>query len=176
MPDQTNEPTFWQAVWIWIKRVARWVLAPLPAILLVAGAIILVAFGSKNVQIGGILGKLFGRETPDNKALDKANTIPEHRVDKDGQLIPVGQPDSKGITQAQVVPIQPTGLFSNPDHVQIIPPGETKPISVQLPDGVKSKDVDKVVVINNKPIVVTVTDKSGIPAESIDRLIEKYGG
>jgi hypothetical protein len=172
-----EEPTFWQAAWTWIKRVFRWIAAPLPAILLVVGALILIVLGVKNIQIGGLLNKLFGKDDKDpkgKKAIDKANSIPEDRVDKDGKLIPLGEPDSKGHTQAVVVPIEEPGLFGDPDKIKVTPPGgET--IEVELPDGVKAKDVDKVIITQPGDFVVTVKDSSGVEAEDVDSLLEKYG-
>lgn len=172
-----QEPTYWQAAWTWIKRVFRWILAPLPAILLVVGAVILIVLGFKNVQIGGLLNKLFGKEDKNpkgQKAIDVANSIPEDRVDKDGKLIPPGEPDSKGQTQAVIVPIEEPGLFDDPSKIKVTPPGgET--IEVELPDGVKAKDVDKVVIVKPDVYAVTVKDSSGIKAKDVDNLLEKYG-
>jgi hypothetical protein len=53
-------------VWAWIRK---YLIAPLPIILVVAGAVILVALGAKNVQIGGILAKLTGKKTDGKKAV-----------------------------------------------------------------------------------------------------------
>ncbi len=174
MSDET--PSFWRSAWDWIKRVGRAVLAPLPAILIVNGAIILVALGVKNVQIGGLLSKLFGKQGSDGKqAVDVANTIPADRVDKNGHLIPIGTPDSKGDTQAKVVPIQEPGLFDDPSEVKIVPPGETEPVVVKLPDGVKAGDVDKVLVVKPDVLAVTVKDSSKVTAKDVDDLLAKYG-
>ena len=172
-----SEPTFWQSVWAWLKKFARWIWAPLVAILLVAGVIILVALGFKP-QIGGLLGKLFGKKDLDEvkKAVDVANSVPKGRVDENGVIIKPGEPDSKGQTQAVVVPIEEPGLFGDPTKVKIIPPGETKPVVLDLPDGVKAKDVDKVIVVKPEVYAVVVTDKSGVKAEDLDSLLEKYGG
>ena len=158
-------------VWAWIRK---YLLAPLPALLLVAVAIFLIILGFKNVQIGGLLAKLFGKPEG-KKAVDVANTIPENRVDKDGKLIQPGTPDSKGITQAVVVPIEGGGLFDDPNTVKITPPGETKPIVVTLPDGVKAKDVAKVVVVKPDVYVVSVTDNSKVTGKQVDDLLAKYG-
>lgn len=161
-----------------LKKVGSWIrkylLAPLPALLIVAGAIILVVLGAKNVQIGGILGKLFGHDGPSKKAVDVANTIPEDRVDDKGNLIPIGTPDSQGITQATVHPIESPGIFSNPSTVTIQPAGQDK-VVVKLPDGVKSSDVDKVVVVSPDVVAVSVKDGSNIPSQTIDDLLKKYG-
>jgi hypothetical protein len=158
--------------WAWIRK---YLIAPLPIILVVAGAVILVALGAKNVQIGGILAKLTGKKTDGKKAVDVANTIPEDRVGVDGKVIPIGTPDSKGQTQAVVVPIESPGIFSNPDTVTIINPEDQKPVVVQLPDGVKAHDVDKVVVVSPEVHVVTVKDTSKVSGKDVDDLLTKYG-
>jgi len=173
MADQ--EPTFWEAALAWIKKAGRALLAPLPALLLVAGAIILVFLGVKDLQIGGLLGKLLGKDKAEGKkAVDVANSVPEGRVDKDGHLIPPGTPDSQGVTQAKVVAIEPPGLFDDPAQVKSIPPGETKPVVIDLPDGVKAKDVDKVIVVQPEVVVVSVKDSSNIPSQKVDDLLKKY--
>jgi hypothetical protein len=137
---------------------------------------VLVALGCKNIQIGGLLGKLFGKDPQDGKKpIDVANTVPEDRVDENGVIIKPGEPDSKGQTQAVVVPIEEPGLFDDPSKVKITPPGETKPIVIDLPDGVKAQDVDKVIVVKPEVYAVTVKDKSGIKGEDIDSLLDKYG-
>lgn len=175
--ETTPEPTFLQAAWTWIKRAARTIAAPLPAILLVVGAILLIALGVKNVQIGGLLAKLFGKEDKGGpKAIDVANTVPADRVDKNGNLIPIGTPDSKGITQAQVVPIQQPGMFDDPTEVKVVPPGQTEPIVVKLPDGVKASDVDKVVVVKPEVYAVSVRSSSSVTGKDVDDLLAKYGG
>ena len=182
MPPETQvpaEPGFWQVVWAKLvafsKRAARVLVAPGVALLLIVGAVVLVAMGLKNVQIGGLLGMLFGKKKPEHTAIDTANSVPEGRVDSGGKIIPIGEPDSKGMTQAVVVPIQNPGIFSNPDHIVFTPPGETKPVEVQLPDGVKAKDVEQVIVVQPQKFVVTVKDKSGITAKNVDDLLRKYG-
>lgn len=169
------EPTFWQSAWGWIKRVFRWVAAPLPAILLVVGAIILAILLGKNIPIGGLLAKLFGKDSKGKKVVDIANSVPEGRVDENGVIIKPGEPDAKGQTQAVVVPIEEPGLFDNPDKIKIIPPGETKPVVVDLPDGVKADDVDKVIIVKPEVYAITVKDKSGVKAEDVDDLLERYG-
>jgi len=163
--------TIWTTAWAWIRK---YLLAPLPALLLVAVAIFLIILGFKNVQIGGLLAKLFGKPEG-KKVVDVANTIPEDRVDKDGRLIQPGTPDSKGITQAVVVPIETGGLFSDPTIVKVTPPGESKPVVIHLPDGVKDTDVDKVIIVKPDVYAVTVKDTSKVTVEKVDDLLAKYG-
>lgn len=165
---------FWQAVLKTLKWMAVKLLAPGVAVLIVIGAILLIAIGIKELQIGGLLAWLFGKKDPEKKAIDTANSIPKDRVDKDGNLIPLGKPDSKGDTQVQVVPIDQPGLFSNPDTVTFTPPGETKPVEVKLPDGVHSRDVEQVIVVQPDHFAVTVKDTTGLSTQRIDDLLGKY--
>lgn len=172
---------FWFAVWEHLKAAGKWaaikIAAPGVALLVIVVAIIFVALGFKEIQIGGILGKLLGRKEPEGqRVIDIANTIPKERVDADGNLIPIGQPDSKGDTQVQVVPIDNPGLFSNPDHVTYTPPGAVEPTTVILPDGVLAKDVAQVVVVKPDAVVITVKDNSGVTPSQVDDLLKKYGG
>lgn len=180
----SNEPdglSFRQRTWAAFKNTLSWIgaklLGPLGAVLLILVAFLLVSMGFKELQIGGLLGRLLGKKDPDAEAsIDLANSIDKDRVGPDGKLIEPGTPDSKGQTQAIVVPIEEPGLFSNPDTIKFIPPGEQKPIEVVLPDGVKNKDVDQVLVVKPDVVVVTVKDSSGIPAAKVDDLLKKYGG
>lgn len=176
MPEPT--PTFWETTWAKTKTILVWVahklLAPGVALLLVIGAVLLFSLGMKDLQIGGLLGKLLVKKDTENKFIDIANSIPKDRVDANGKLIPIGQSDSKGMTQAIVMPIHDPGIFSNPNTVVFTPPGGTKPVEVQLPDGVKARDVEHVVIVKPEHFVVTVRDQSAISASSIDTLLKKY--
>lgn len=167
------------AVWTKLKAWAAWVWAKLcvpgVALLVVLGGFVLVAIGFKELQIGGLLAKLFGKKpAPGTAAV--ANTVPPGRVDSNGNLIPVGQPDSTGQTQVPVVPVHEPGFFSDPQTVKFTPPGAEKPVEVRLPDGVKNTDVKQVIVIQPETVVVTVKDNSGVTAEKVDDLLAKYGG
>jgi len=173
-----NPPPLLETILDKLKSIGRWITiklaAPGIALIIVAGAVLLVCIGFKNIQIGGLLGKLFGKKDPKDNAIGVANSIPSGRVDSYGKLIPQGVPDSHGMTQAVVVPIDKPGLFSNPNHVSFTPPGETKPVEVQLPVGVKANDVEHVVIVKPSTFTVTVKDSSGIKASQIDDLLKKY--
>lgn len=157
------------------KAALKWLFSPGAALIIILVALILAAIGIKNVQIGGLLGKLFGKKSPENRAIDTANSVPPNRIDNHGNIIPEGVPDEHGMTQVQVVPIENPGIFSNPDTVKFTPPGESKPTEVVLPEGVKAKDVDKVIVVKPGKIIVTVKNDSGINANKVDDLLKKYG-
>jgi hypothetical protein len=155
----------WDAVWNKLKTILQMCAAPGIALIIIAGAVLLVCTGFKNIQIGGLLGKLFGKKDPDNRAIDVANSVPKDRVDANGKIIPQGEPDSHGMTQAVVVPI---------DHVEFTPPGESKPTTIVLPTGVKAKDVEHVIVVKPGTFAVTVKDGSGITGKQVDDLLKKY--
>lgn len=168
-----------KSVWDHVVTAAKWVWrvlgAPIVLVVLVIGAGLLVAAGMKNLQIGGLIGALFGKKSPEKTVIDVANSVAKDRVDSNGKLIPVGQADEHGMTQAAVVPIANPGLFSNPDTVTFTPPGpEAKPVEVKLPTGVKSSDVEHVIVVQPDKFVVTVKDSSGISAQRVDDLLKKY--
>ena len=178
-PPEEPKVGFWASLWAKVKPfftfVGRKLLAPGAVLIIVLVAVVLFMMGFKNLQIGGLLGKLLGRKDPSKKAIDVSNTVPKDRVDENGKVIPPGEPDSKGMTQVVVVPIQDPGLFSNPDTVVFTPPGETESVEVQLPDGVKAKDVEQVIVVQPDKYVVTVKDNSGVSAKTVDDLLKKYG-
>jgi hypothetical protein len=173
---------FLSAVWTKIKAIFSWMaqhlLAPVVAILLVLGAVLAFVLGIENVGIGGLLGRLFGKGTPGNdpkKVIDIANSIDPDRIDKNGNLIQPGVPDSKGDTQVVVVPIDNPGPLSDPNKVTFTAPGDTKPTEVVLPDGVTAKDVEHVVIVSPTVTAITVKDNSGIQAQTVDDLLKKYG-
>ena len=167
--------SFWSKVLDCLKRYATTIFAPIIAIVVILVAVLLVAMGCKDLQIGGLLGKLFGKKDPEATAVAIANTLPDGRVDASGKLIPEGQPDAVGDTQVQVVPINDPGLFSNPATVSFTPPGAKDDVTVQLPVGIKNKDVDKVVIVKPEVYVVTVKDSSGVPLPTVDTLLKKFG-
>lgn len=173
-----DEISFGVRLWASVKSGLSWlgvkVLGPILVVLLVIVAVILVAMGFKELQIGGLIGRLLGRNSPQKGSVDVTNTIDPNRVGPDGKLIQPNTPDTKGQTQAVVVPIQDPGLFSDPNKVVFTPPGADKPIEVVLPDGVTNKDVHQVVVVSPEVIAVTVKDSSGVTAQSVDDLLKKY--
>lgn len=172
-PPQQGPPKDSALTKLW-SLARKYVIAPLPVLLLVIGAAVLVALGAKNVQVGGLIGKLLGKKSPETKAIDVANSVPAGRVRADGSIIPIGAHDSKGLTQAQVVPIEKPGMFSDPKVIKVTPPGADKPIEVAVPDGVKAKDVEHVVVVQQEIKAVTVKSTSAIQAHDVDDLIAKY--
>jgi hypothetical protein len=164
-------PSWLAKLWAFIRK---YVIAPIPVLVLIVGAALLIAMGVKDIQIGGLLGKLLGKKVTE-KAIDVANSIPPGRVREDGSLIPIGAPDSKGMTQAKVVAIEKPGIFSDPKTIRVTPPGATKPIEIAVPDGVKAKDIEHVVVVNQKITGVTVKNDSAVKAQDVDDLLAKYG-
>lgn len=188
MPDPTTETFgarflksfkgFFAGFWSFIKKVSPKLLGPLAALVVIVIAIVLVSMGFKELQIGGLLGKLLGKkggvDPGKGPTVETANTIDPKRVDADGKLIPQGVPDAKGDTQAVVVPIQPPGLFSDPTQVVFTAPGDTKPTVIDLPEGVTNKQVDQVIVVQPNVVAVTVKDTSPVSKQTVDDLLSKY--
>lgn len=164
----------WEKIKAWLKKAFQALLGPVGAVLIIAGAFVLVSLGVKNLQIGGILGALLGRKTPREKAIDAANSIPSDRIGPDGRLIPIGQADEKGMTQVAVVPINDTGLFGDPHTVVFNDPETAAPVEVALPTGVKASDVEHVVVVQPGTFAVTVKNSSSVTPQDLDSLLAKY--
>ncbi len=166
---------FMKLVWERLKSIGRWCLkylaAPGVALLLVVGAFILFKAGFKNLQIGGILGKLLGKK---EESLPTVDTVPPDRVGPDGKPIPIGTPDAGGHTQVGVVAIKPPGLFSDPTTVEYVPVGQTEPVKVKLPEGVRNTDVKEIVVVSPEVIAVSVKDSSKVTVKDIKSLSDKY--
>lgn len=177
-PETPPTPTFFErfkkSFLSTLSLISANVLAPIGALILVVVTFLLVTMGFKELQIGGALGRLLGRKPAEEGDLDVANSVPSDRIGPNGELIPAGTPDSKGDTQAMIVPIEEPGMFSNPDEISFTPPGEDKPTDIGLPDGVKNKDVEQVIVVQPEVIAVTVKDNSGVPAADVDDLLKKY--
>jgi len=138
----------WEYVKALIKSVGRWLvrypLAAAATVLVVVGAVLLLVMG-KDVQIGGILGKLFGKDKG-GKGGNARGVPPKDRVDGEGKPIPPGESDEKGFVQAPVYEIKEPGLFDDPDTVTIVHPDKGK-VVIDLPKGVRNKDVKDVVEI-----------------------------
>lgn len=172
-PPEAPPPSDDWTVKLW-ALVRKYILAPIPVLIIVVVAFILAMLGVKNLQVGGLIGKLLGKKAPEQKALEVANSIPPGRLREDGSLIPLDEPDSKGITQAHVVAIKEPGLFDDPKVVKITPPGETKSISIQVPDGVRAQDIQQVVIVKPQIMAVTVKSTSTVRADDVDALLAKY--
>lgn len=139
---------------------ARYPLALMVAVLLVVGVVVAMFLGvGDRFNVGGLLGKLFGSKDKSDDRVVVANSVPSKRVDAQGDPIPVGTPDDKGIVQRPVdVLEQPTNPFRDKTKLKIkTPEGEEKVIS--LPKGVEDKDVDKVFQIQPKVFKVEVKSR-----------------
>lgn len=166
--------SFLKAAWDWIKKAAtaaykfmlQYPVAVVLTLVIVVGAGFLMMFGH-TVQIGGILGKLWGKkpQLPDIKS-----TVPSDRKDEDGKSIPIGESDDKGWVQAPVTTeIKEPGLFSNPGVVTVVHP-EKGEVKISLPTGVKNSDVREVVEIRPDVYEVKRNDKGVDTKEVLDIL------
>lgn len=154
--------TFFSFIWEYLKAfskaIGRWLvrypLAAAAAAAVIVGAVFLLLMG-KNVQIGGLLGKLFGKK----KVPNARGVPPEGRVDDDGKPIRPGESDGKGWVQAPAIEeIKKPGLFDDPDTITIVHP-EKGDVKIDLPEGVKNSDVREVVEIEPDVYEVRNNDK-----------------
>lgn len=147
----------------------RYPLAIALTVLLVVGAVLLACFGQQ-VQLGGILGKLWGTKSDDG---DKpVVTPPSTRVDEAGQPIEPGQSDDKGWVQAPIVlPIKPPGILSDPNVVTVVAP-DGKETNIPLPKGVKNTDVKEVIQVAPNVFQVANHDK-GVDAKKLLEDLDK---
>jgi hypothetical protein len=167
---------WWAATKQWTLKYGPKVLGPIAALVVVVGGFLLLTMGFKELQVGGLLSKLLGKKSKPIKVVDLANTVDKDRIGKDGRVILPGVPDSKGQTQAVVVPIKEPGLLSDPKTVEFVSPGDTKPTKVDLPDGVTNREVASVIVIKPEVVAVTVKDtaKKPVTAKQIEEILKKY--
>ena len=164
----------------WGKKIVtwfgRWPLAFLIALLVIAGFAIALALGvGDRFNWGGILGKLFGQEDPQEDRVVVANKTPEERVDSEGKQIPKGEADEHGMVQREVEVLeQPKNPFRDKTKLTIkdAETGEEK--KLKLPKGVEDTDVDKVVEI--RPKVYKIEVKKRPEGRANDDLLDALEG
>lgn len=159
-----------QFIWTWIKKifvsignlVLRYPLAAAATVLLIAAALAAAFFG-KTIQIGGLLGWLWGKKPVDPTI---RVTPPPGRVDAHGVPIPVGQSDEHGYIQEVQLPIKDPGIFSNPDVVVVNHPDKGE-ITIPLPTGVKNSDVSQIIQVSENVYQIKNNDKSTVDVISL---------
>ncbi len=167
--------TFLKKAWGVVVRVVKSLftnlvhhpLALAATILILVAAILCLVFG-KTIQVGGLLQKIWGTPQPPSAR----GVVPSGRVDADGKPVAPGQSDDKGYVQAPVsTAILPAGILSDPSTVTVVHPDKGQ-VTIQLPDGVKNKDVQEVVEVAPDVYEVRNNDK-GVKASDLDSLIGK---
>lgn len=144
------------------KTILRYPVAIVGTIFIVLFAVLAVTFG-QNVQVRGLLEKLWGKKKPD---VDVRILPPAGRVDEEGKIIYPGQSDDKGFVQAPAdLPIVKPGVFSNPNEVRVVHPTKGE-IAIPLPKGVKNTDVSEVVEVEADVYEVKNNDQ-GTNVESL---------
>lgn len=135
---------------LWVKDR---ILLPVATVLLALGAIVLVAFGLKGMNVGGLLGKLINDDPgPPNPNRD----------------VEPGVPDDIGHTEAEPLPLERDGG-------QIQDPETGEPLV--LPKGVEPDQVKEVIVVT--PTVTDTkavdTSKRPVTLADLDKLQDKIG-
>ena len=147
------------------KTVGEWMirypLAAAIALFLVILALFMAIFGDQ-FQIGGILGKLFGKEKQPNTR----EIIPENRIDNQNNPITPGQSDEQGFTQVptKLEIVEPT-IFSNPEVIVVKHPDQ-RIITIDLPKGITNQNVKEVTLIKPNMIEIKNNDK-GVDTKKI---------
>lgn len=174
---ESSEPV--PTAWGWIKSflrrlgnvMIRWPLATAATALVVVLAVLCVVF-RLDVQLGGLLGRIWGRKPPSPE--DGGPILlppPPGRVDPDGKPIQPGQPDERGFVQVPaVLPIDDPHVFSDPSTVTVTDGG--RQVVLPLPEGVQNKDVKGVIVVS--PNVYQVANKDA-PSVDTKKLLEDLG-
>jgi len=160
---------FLKFIWKYIKAVGktigkwmlRYPLAAAAAVFLIVFALF-VALSGNQLQMGGLIGKLFGKKKQPNTR----DVPPEKRTDENGKPITPGESDDKGFVQTStnLEIVEPT-IFSDPDTIIVKHPEKGK-IKIDLPQGVKNKDVKEVVLVKPNVIEIKNNDK-GVDTKKI---------
>jgi hypothetical protein len=152
----------WTSFLGWLRRSAGYIIS---GFVVIAGIVIVIF--KKDFQIGGLLGLLTGK-----KKQDLRSSIASERVDESGQPIVPGQSDQHGFTQAPVsTAIKSPGLFSDPNTVVVEHPTKGTQ-TIQLPTGVKNRDVAEVVEIRPDVYQVKNNDKSAVDTKKLKGLLD----
>lgn len=148
----------------------RWPLATALTVVVVAVAVLCVVF-KIDVQVGGLLGRLWGKKPGPEDGGPVLLPPPPGRVDDSGNPIQPGQPDDKGYVQLPaVLPIEPPHVFSDPSTVTVVDGG--KKVVLPLPEGVKNGDVKGVTVVSPNVYQVANNDR---PSVDTGKLLEELG-
>ncbi len=138
----------------------------LTVILLVVAIPVFLA--GKNLQLGGLLGRLWG-----TRKVDARGTVAPDRKKNDGTSIQPGESDENGYVQVpSVTEIEDPGLFSDPSTVTVVH-SDGKKVVVELPEGVKNSDVKEVVVLKPDVKETGNNDKSAIDVGELYELLMK---
>ena len=146
--------------------MVKFPLAVAAAAALIVGAVVMKLLGH-DVQIGGLLDKLFGRKPN----LDVRVIPPPGRTDASGGPIQPGKPDDIGYVQAPVsTEIVKPGIFSNPDTIVVKHPDKGD-VVLPLPTGVKNKDVSEVIEVSPGVFQIKNNDNSSVDTAKLKDIL-----
>lgn len=155
----------WDTIKEAFKTAFDWLLRyPLALIIsmgVIVVAVILLAAGvGDRFNVGGIIGKLFGKRGADDPEdqIKIANEVPEDRVDEDGNKISLETEDEEGWKQKEVKQIDRSGNpFRDKSKIQV-QDGRGNEKILKLPKGVKDLDVEKVIEVKPKVYDIVVKE------------------
>ena len=155
-----------------VWKVLRWPFAIIASAVVIVFVLPLVVGGAR-VNLGGILGSLFGKKREGSSpSIAVSQSIPKDRH------VLVMKPDAVGFVQVEQAPVAVSRNPFRDKSILNLPSGE----SVKLPEGVHDGDVESVILIKGAGEGVGVKLKDSAPASptvhSVDALIvelEKLG-
>jgi len=159
----------WETLKGWAKTAFNWLLrypvALVAAILVVVVGIVLIKAGV-DFNIGGIVKMLFGRPKGQDSVVAAANTVPDKRVDDEGNEIPVGEADKNGWTQWQVRKYK-TSVSPFRDSSTITVETEDGEVEVALPTGIKDTDIEEIIEVKPEVYVLKTNNESATKAKDL---------
>jgi hypothetical protein len=148
------------------ELMVKYPLATAAAVFIIIAAVAMKFLGH-DVQIGGLLDKLFGKKpSPGVRVIP-----PPGRVNDKGDPIQPGQSDDRGYIQSPVsTEIKKPGIFSNPDTITVIKPDKTEVI-LPLPTGIKNTDISEVIEVTPDVYQLKNND-SGVNIDKVKDILQ----
>lgn len=177
-PEKVGDKPLWDKAKGVGKAAFNWTLR-YPVALIISFLVIVVASillftgvgGSDRFNWGGLIGTLFGKKKKGSasKKHQKANAIPEDRVDEKGDPLPKDEPDDKGYVQREVEVLdRSSNPFRDKTVIKIGKDGK----KIDLPEGLKDTDVEKVIEIEPEvyEVVENKRPKERVTKQDLDLL------
>lgn len=161
---QKKTRTWWDKTKALVTAMNNWMLrypvALIISVLVILAMCVALMLGlGDSFNVGGIIGKLFGKEEDPKDRIEVANEVPPERVNEDGDKIELGEADDHGNVQREVEILdQSKNPFRDKTKIKIkTPDGGTR--TMKLPTGVEDKDVDKVIEVKPEVFEVQVVKR-----------------
>lgn len=156
--------TAWDKTRAFFQKVYTWILGYPVALFVAVGGVllmvVLLALGlGDRFDLGGFLSRWSpGRKEPEDRVI-VANKVPPKRQDSEDRTIPIGEPDEFGMVQRPVEILdERKNPFRDKSKLEVKDSSGEKR-KIQLPKGVKDKEVDQVLELNPGTFKIIVKDR-----------------